>query len=113
MRRAAGLEGFDDDHAPATAAAGVHRLGVVVLAVAFWLRHIEQLTGSCNVLHARSVGDEAIVSDAVETIGQHVQEKAADELVRFELLGLIAVTSLQPVILAFERDGAVVCGDQP
>ena len=40
----------------------------------------EQSAGAVDVLGAFAAGEQAIVADAVEACGQHVQEKAADEL---------------------------------
>jgi hypothetical protein len=48
---------------------------------------VEQLTRSRDVLSAPAVGEETVVSDAVETVGQDVDEEAADELVGFERHG--------------------------
>ena len=38
--------------------------------------------GRRDVLGAVGVGKEPLVADAVEALGQHVQQKAADDLVR-------------------------------
>jgi hypothetical protein len=46
--------------------------------------HVEQLTGSRDVLPALRAGEQAIVADAVEARRQHVDEEAADELLRGE-----------------------------
>jgi hypothetical protein len=46
-----------------------------------WCRYVEQLTRSGDVLGAPAVGEETVVSDAVETVRQDVDEEAADELV--------------------------------
>jgi len=51
-------------------------------------------SGAASAWRARDVagsnraGEEAVVADAVEAAGQHVQEKAADELGRVERIGL-------------------------
>ncbi len=44
-------------------------------------RYGVQLTGARDVVDARAAGEQAIVADAVEAAGQHVDEEAADELV--------------------------------
>ena len=41
----------------------------------------EQLAGAGDVVGALAAGEQAIVADAMEACGQHVHEKAADELV--------------------------------
>ena len=47
---------------------------------------------------AASVGEKAIVADAVEAVGQAVQQEATDELVRIERHqpGRVAVTIIAP-----------------
>jgi hypothetical protein len=87
VRSCAAFEQLDDDH-PATAAwAEICRLRLGGIgAVCFdgingndW-RH-EQFACARDVLGALAAGEQAIVADAVEACGQHVDEKAADELV--------------------------------
>ena len=51
----------------------------------------EQFAGARDVLGAFAAGEEAIVADAVEACGQHVHEKAANELMRGEGHHLVAV----------------------
>ena len=83
---ATGLEGFDDEHATATAGA---RLGE-------WLgcRWIDpdglvgrgrcqpqEFARSRDRLGTVRAGEQAVVADAMEALGQYVDEKPADELV--------------------------------
>ena len=77
-----------------------------------WRRCVEQLTRSRDVLGAPAVGEETVVSDAVETVGQDVNEKAADELVGVERHKLVASAELGPVILPFESHALAVEGDE-
>jgi len=44
-----------------------------------WCRHVERLPRSRDVLGAPAVGEETVVPDAVETVGQDVDQKAAVE----------------------------------
>lgn len=60
---------------------------------------------------AMAVGEEAIVPDAVEAVGQRVQEEAADELVGVQRHDLRPAAVA--VILPAERDAVVVHADQP
>lgn len=83
-------------------------LRVIFLAFAFRHRHIEQLAGPCDVVCPVGVSQEAIVSDAVETAGQDMQEKAPDELARCQAHGFVSVAALEAVVLAFEGDGVPV-----
>ncbi len=81
----AALEGLDDDHGPATGRAGIgkHRrlIGIGTrIELALWCWDAEQLARSGEVLGARAVGEEPVVSDAVEALGQDVDEEASDEL---------------------------------
>ena len=50
-------------------------------------------------------GDEAVMSDAVEAARQHVQEKAADELVGVERHGLEPVAAFDAVVLTWGASG--------
>ena len=67
-----------------------------------WRRCIEQLTRSRNVLGTPAVGKETVVSDAAETVGQDVDEEAADELLGVKCHKLLASDALGAVILPFE-----------
>ena len=65
---------------------------------------IEECAGRRDVLGAVGVGEEPVVADAVEALGQHMQEKAADELVRVKPHRLPAVRTVDAIILPAERD---------
>jgi hypothetical protein len=41
----------------------------------------EQPAGQCDIGGAVSIGEETVVTDAVATVGQHMDQEAADELV--------------------------------
>ena len=56
----------------------------------------EQFTGARDVVGALGAGEQAIVADAMEACGQHVHEKAADELVCRERHHLIALGPTRP-----------------
>ena len=43
------------------------------------------VAASLDLRGAMAIGEEAVVADAMEAVGQGVQEEAADELVRREL----------------------------
>ena len=76
-------------------------------------RHVKQPARSRDVFRAPAIGEEAVVSNAVETVGQEVDQNAADELVDVECHQLVAVVGLGPVILPFERHACAVEGDEP
>jgi hypothetical protein len=56
-------------------------------------------------------GEEAVVTDAVEAVGQDVEEKAADELVRGKPHD--AASASAAIVLVRERHMIVVDGDEP
>ena len=90
---AAGLEGLDDEHAAAAARARVcERLCGIGLArlLSFcrsigrrWVQ-IQELTHVLDRFGAIAAGEQAVVADAVEALGQNVDEEAADELIDVE-----------------------------
>ena len=82
---AAGLEGLDDEHAAAAAGA---RLGECLRRRRVDLDRLlgrgrcqsQELTRLGDRLGAFAAGEQAVVADAMEALGQHVDEEAADEL---------------------------------
>ena len=76
------------------------------------LGHGEQLAGAGDVVGAAAVGEQAIVADAVEAAGQHVDEEAADELVARQRHDLVPLAAFDAVVLPPEGDAVVVEGDQ-
>jgi len=83
--RATALEDLDDDHAAAAAGTGMRKCRWLTVAgtvcptgLILRCRHVEQLTRMRDVLDTPAVGEETVVTDAVETIGQDVDEEAAD-----------------------------------
>src|SRR5580704_11781125 len=86
--RGAALENLDDDHASAAAWARVREGGRLVAIIIIGICSLalgplatEQLAGACDVVGAGSLGEQAVVSDAVEALRQDMDEEAADELV--------------------------------
>ena len=76
----------------------------------YWQR--EQFAGAGDVLGAFAAGEQAIVADAVEACGEHVHEKAADELVGGERHHLVTLATFEPVVLPLEGDALVIACDQ-
>ena len=114
---AAGLEGLDHEHA--AAAAGTR--------LCQWLRRrridldrrfgrgrcqSQEFTRPCDRLGAVWAGEQAVVADAVEAFGQHVNEKAADELANVERHRRISAGAFDPVVLDLERNAPLVDCDQ-
>jgi len=66
------------------------------------------LASALDVAGSDRAGEEAVVADAVKAAGQHVQEKAADELAGLEGHSLAPVTAFDPVVLTWAFSGQVV-----
>ncbi len=116
-----GLEGLDDDHGSAAVWAGLgegRRFGVIgaVGVVGLGGRHGEQFAGTGDVAGAAAVGEQTVVADAVEALGQDVDKKASDELRYRQGHGLISLAFpigiWGPVVLPLEGHAAVVEGDE-
>src|SRR4051812_45526569 len=84
-----------------------------IVALRLWGWHAEQLSDLRDVAAALGAREQPIVADAMEALREHVDQEAADELVRAERHGLEAVAPLAPVILVRERHSAAVGRDQP
>src|SRR5437870_11854571 len=103
----AGFKGLDDDHTPAAARTSVPLgvfvtiFGAVALAAARrgGVGYAEEPVGQCDIAGAVGMGKKAVVTDAVKSVGQHVDQEAADELVGVERHQLVAGVALGPVIL--------------
>src|SRR5258708_10321637 len=118
-RLAATREDLDYDHPTAAAWTGagqdarlVRRGGLLLLGLDDAGRSTEQLACACNVGRAVAIGEQAVVADAVEALGQHVHEEAADELVSCERHRLPLVWPVDAVVLPAEGDAGVVGRDQ-
>jgi len=118
--RGAALEDLDDDHASAAAWTRVREggrlvaimiIGIGSLALGFLAT--EQFAGACDIVGAGSLGEQAVVADAVEALGQDVDEEAADELVCCERHHLVAIRAFEPIVLVLEADSVFVERDQP
>jgi hypothetical protein len=65
----------------------VRIFGIVALAARRgWVGYAGKQAGQCDIAGAIGIGEEAVVSNAVETVGQDVDQKAADELVGSALI---------------------------
>jgi len=113
-RRRAAREGLDDDHAAAAAwtcrLVAIGSIGIGGLALGLWPS--EQLAGTRDVVGAGGLGQQAVVADAVEALGQDVDEESADELVCGECHALVSVSALDSVVLPLEGDAVLVECDQ-
>src|SRR5262249_56469796 len=85
---AAGWEGWDGDRRPAAARASIP---VFVVATIFgviarparwsWVGYGEEPAGQCNVVGPVGIGEEAVVTDAMKSVGQDMDQEAADGIV--------------------------------
>src|SRR5271167_4663473 len=116
--RCAALEDLDDDHATAAAwaraRAGGRLVAIITIgSIALGLLATEQLAGAIDVVGASSLGEQTVVADAVQALGQDVDEEAADELVYCERHRLVAIGAFEPIVLVFEADSVFVEREQP
>ena len=88
-----------------TSAAGIAELD------ACWV-YVEQLTRPRDVVGASAIGEEAIVTDAVEAARQDVDQEAADELVDGERHHLGPIAPVGAVVLPAEGHAGVVECDE-
>ena len=72
----------------------------------------QQLTQSGQLFGPHGVGEQSVVTDTMEAVRQYVNEKAADELVRVQCQGLVAIRPLGTIILPLEGDAAFISGEQ-
>ncbi len=112
-------EGLDDAHAAAAAWAGMlWRFRLFGLCVGSldgidrdeW--NSEQLAYPRDVLGAGWAGQQAVVTDAMEALRQHMDQEAADELVGTECHHPVSLGTIEAVVLPLECDAVVVERDQ-
>ena len=73
---------------------------------------VEQCASHRDALGAVGGGKEPVVADAVEALGQHVQQETPDELVRLEPHRLPAVGAAEAIVLPTKRNRlAVGCNE--
>ncbi|CAE6908220.1 hypothetical protein R69749_08506 [Paraburkholderia domus] len=76
-------------------------------------RDMQQLAYLREILPPHGIGEQAIVADAVEAAGQHVQQEAAHELVRAQGHGLVAGAPLRAIVLPAEGHAAFIERNEP
>lgn len=64
----------------------------------------EQLSRLGDVLGTIAVGEQAVITNAVEALGKDVDQEAADELARRDRHGLEARCAVGAIVLVVERD---------
>ena len=116
-RRVPARKVFDDDHWRATRGAGV--------SVRVFMRHhvrifcrgwrslgTQQFTRFQHCVDALMIGEQPVVSNAVEAARMDMEEKATDELVIRERHGFIAFTRWSSLILPLEGDAVLSAFDE-
>src|ERR1700674_3037239 len=107
-------ESLDDEHR--CAAVPAHEGGPDAVSSAVvagfsdrWLWPVMQkFTSGGDVSLAVGVGEQPVVTDAMETRWQHMQQESAHELVGRHGHGFVASTPMFAVVLPTERDAAIV-----
>src|SRR5229473_1222106 len=80
---------------------------------AFWARQQRWVGWVWAEVAARpAAGEQAVMADAVEAGGQHVDEEAADELVGVECHELEALAPFDAIVLPLEGDALFIERDQ-
>ncbi len=73
------------------------------------LRHSEQLASTSDICSAVfAAGEQPVVADTMQALGQHMDQEAADELMCGQGHGLVAAGPLDPVILPLEGNAGLV-----
>ena len=111
------FEGLDNDHGHTTGWADVgSSLQMVVNDICFWDGIegvvVEEFTQSLQLFDPGVIGEQTVVTDAVEAGGQHVDEKAPDELVGGQGHGFVTITRPGAIVLPLEGDTALITSEQ-
>ncbi len=75
-------------------------------------RDVEEPTRERDAGLARGRGEQAIVADAVEALGQNVEQEAADKLVCCQRHDLLPVRAVASIVLEAQGDALPVERDQ-
>ena len=113
------FEGLDNDHGRAAGPAGVGAGdGLIVNGVRFWCKVIdvfiaEELPQSLHLLDPNVVGEQPVVTDAMKTSRQYMDEKATDELVGCQGHVLVSITPFAAIVLPLKGDTVLIASDEP
>src|SRR5215475_3368766 len=72
----------------------------------------EQLADTGDVVGTGWAGQQTVVTDTVEALGQHMHQEATDELVGVERHHAVSLPTFEAIILPFEGDALVIERDQ-
>ena len=73
----------------------------------------EQLARACDICGSVAAGEQSIVPDAMEALGQDVDQEAADELICCQRHGCVSIRPLDTIVLVPEGDAVRIGGDEP
>ena len=109
-------EYLHDSHRPTTAWAWLAQCKRDHLSALLWLLigflHLKQGSDLGDVGLSGRIGQQTIVPDAVEAVGQDVDQESANKLAGSQAHGLLAVACFDPIILPAESHGLGVRADQ-
>ena len=115
MGNLSAFECFDDQHCATATGAWLAQgkwCGIILgRRFLLWCACPDQDADFCDVGLALSGSQQAVVSDAMEPIGQNMHEEPGDELVRIKPHDLHSVPAFDPVVLPSERHGVGICAD--
>src|SRR6516164_5518885 len=75
-------------------------------------RQVQEFTHDLNCFGAIAAGEQSVLADAVDTLGEDVAEEATDELADVERHCRVAAGSLDPIVLDLECNALLVECDQ-
>src|SRR2546429_9893021 len=100
-RRRAAREGLDDDHAAAATwtcrLVVIRSISIGRFALRLWPH--EQIADARDVVGAGGLGQQAVVTDAGEALGQDVGEESAGASVRGQWSLAVSISGPQSVVL--------------
>jgi len=103
------FEHLDHDHAAATTAAWRAEVVRFVRGVVIGrYGEVQEFTSKREAGLSGGAGKQAAMPDAVESLWQHVEQEAADELVRRERHELPPVGAFATIVLVAEGDAVLV-----
>jgi len=73
----------------------------------------KELSQSLYLFDPAVVGEESVVTDAVEATGQDMQEKTPNELVNRQRHGFVTIRPFGTIVLPLEGDTAFIAGHEP
>ena len=89
---------------------GIGVAGIARIVHCLW--YGEEFACARDVADTRGIGEQTVVTDAMESTGEHMDEEAADKLEGWERHDLGLVAAGAAVILPFESHAGLVEGNE-